>query len=288
MTSWKAQANTEGNATHCNTERDDDGNFFLYQQDHNNNPADAMACAGLNFSSFDDSGSDLDIYVPYTYDAVYVLAHALHDVIVDQALDPPFSNQTTEAETFGDALFEALIDISYTGITGTIEFSEGTGTDQHGRGDREVGVKYDVKNFNTGEFVDQDSSAGLVTVGSWDPTDEMQVCSSTDDTDCFTIQYSTNDNSVPSDEPDYKLFELGPRLAAFIIFLGTLLCALALACYYMLIAYHQERIIMLSQPYLCYVIITGGFVGGLDGIIHAFHPSEVIILFQFSFQFSFL
>jgi len=35
---------------------------------------------------------------------------------------------------------------------------------------------------------------------------------------------------------------------------------------------------MLSQPYLCYVIITGGLVGGLDAIVHGFHPSEVSVM----------
>eukprot|EP01129_Flabellula_baltica_P008338 TRINITY_DN3300_c0_g1_i1.p1 TRINITY_DN3300_c0_g1~~TRINITY_DN3300_c0_g1_i1.p1 ORF type:complete len:1002 (+),score=174.15 TRINITY_DN3300_c0_g1_i1:215-3220(+) len=79
--------------------------------------------------------------IAYTYDAVYVYARALHNLIENDSV--PFSLSST----FKSLLHTKIMETNFNGITGTITFDE--------NGDR-TGVPYDIYNFQTG---------GLINVG---------------------------------------------------------------------------------------------------------------------------
>ena len=73
----------------------------------------------------------------FAYDAVFAVAHALHELI----------EQRRRADIAGEELTEALLGIRFDGITGHVQFNKGSLTDGKGRGDRRGGVDYDLKNY---------------------------------------------------------------------------------------------------------------------------------------------
>eukprot|EP00966_Prymnesium_polylepis_P212276 4917253-Prymnesium_polylepis.1 len=64
---------TSGNGITCSEEVDDDGNL-LWAQDHDDNASTPLVCAGLNQSHSSP-------YDAFGYDAVFAIAHALHDLL---------------------------------------------------------------------------------------------------------------------------------------------------------------------------------------------------------------
>ena len=100
---------TEGGAAGCNLETDDDSPpNYLWAQDHDNNASTPLECAG---NDNQEEGS----YAPYSYDATYAIAYALHELIEVRGV-------TTVT---GDDLLEALLSsVSFAGVTGTIEFND--------------------------------------------------------------------------------------------------------------------------------------------------------------------
>ena len=110
--------------------QDDDGHA-IDLQDHDDDPATPPVCTKANV---DFSGDKLGSYVPYVYDAVFALAHAVHSAVF--AGKPPT----------GNTLLAELQNVSYTGgVTGTVAFGPGNG-------DRSGGGSYQIFNANGGEF----------------------------------------------------------------------------------------------------------------------------------------
>jgi hypothetical protein len=195
----------------CNDMTDDDGNY-LFKGSISPNPT-GTSCSGLNFTKFHVDGTNIDNFVSYTYDAVYALARAMHFVLYDQ--NKPFIT--------GKDLYSALINnVSFSGATGAVDFSNATTTDstRFGEGDRRTGVTYTILNFSP-EVYGRDPSgiSGFVTVGGW-TIEEGNV---------FTapITYNTFDNSVPSDLPPAIKLTMLPFQATILMCFGSILLLIA-------------------------------------------------------------
>ena len=164
----------------CSLQQDDDG-ANLWLQDHDSNESIPLACAS------DNDPHLIDPYGPYAYDAVFALAHVLHELIEVQRV-------TTIT---GTDLMAALVStVRFEGATGTVDFVDASSSSslKH-HGDRQSGVRYDLVNF-------QGSSAGLVRVGRWQPCREDLLCtwpSRWARVPGVPLVYSTADGTKPED-----------------------------------------------------------------------------------------
>eukprot|EP00966_Prymnesium_polylepis_P109119 2525141-Prymnesium_polylepis.1 len=112
---------TMGDGVSCNLQTDDEGQTFLYAQDHDNDPGTPIVCSGhhpILEGPADSSG----------YDAVMAVAHALHELI-------EVRQRTTIA---GSELLDTLIkQVSFDGASGYLEFNDAsTDPDRLYHGDR--------------------------------------------------------------------------------------------------------------------------------------------------------
>ena len=168
-----AEPSTTGDAGVCSAEMDDQGKF-LWAADHDEDGATPMECAG-------DDHSRVSFWAAYAYDAVYAMAHALHEVI----------NVRNRTEVVGSELLAALIErVRFDGVTGLVEFHDASAEpSREGHGDRQVGVSYTLFN-HIGD------SRGLVALGLWSPCavpscDWLERWRPTHGT---VLTYSTSDN----------------------------------------------------------------------------------------------
>ena len=109
----------------CSSEKDDEDVSYLWAQDHDHNASTPMRCAG-------DNPQREAHYDAFGYDAVFAIAHALHDLIEVQ-------NRT---EIVGSELLETLIKrVRFEGVTGLIDFHDASADpDRLYHGDRRVGT----------------------------------------------------------------------------------------------------------------------------------------------------
>ena len=99
-----------------------------------------------------DDPSKFNTYAPFAYDATFAVAEALHQLIEVEGADA----------TDGDALMRALLNVRFTGVTGSVEFYHDPigDPDLNYYGDRRVGVSYSVVNYQNGS---------LAAIGEWTP-----------------------------------------------------------------------------------------------------------------------
>jgi ABC-type branched-subunit amino acid transport system substrate-binding protein len=120
----------------CNQQADSFGNL-LFQRDHDEDPSTPDRCVGFDYSDI----NTVNAYLYYKYDAAYALARAAHKMVED-------GSTSFDGPTFMSTLKE----LSFTGISGTIEFES--------NGDRTVGVGFSVYNH--------DGEGNFGTIGGWE------------------------------------------------------------------------------------------------------------------------
>jgi hypothetical protein len=172
---------TAGEGELCSSETDDDGNL-LWAADHDHNESTPLLCAG-------DDPETQGSYDALGYDAVFAIAHALHDLIEVQNV----------TEIVGSELLESLITrVRFEGVSGTIGFYDAKADPSRlYHGDRRVGVSYTLYNWQT---LPQPAGAqGLVAVGTWSPckNDPCDWLSRWRRGSGVELIYSTPDNSLP-------------------------------------------------------------------------------------------
>eukprot|EP00966_Prymnesium_polylepis_P106343 2463186-Prymnesium_polylepis.1 len=158
----------------CSLEKDDDNSAYLWAQDHDNNASTPLRCNSGD-AHFDAFG----------YDAVFAVAHALHDLLEVQ-------NRT---EVVGSELLDTLIKrVSFEGATGFIDFYDASADpDRLYLGDRREGFSFELGNY-------VDLTEGFVTVGSWTPCSAAS-CSWAERWQPMRgvgLMFSTRDNSRPT------------------------------------------------------------------------------------------
>ena len=171
---------TDGINGACNMEQDDDGNL-LWAQDEDNNASTPISCAGYSVAQLSQDGM-LDAF---SYDAVFLVAHALHDLIEVQ-------NRTA---IVGSELLDTLIKrVRFQGVTGLVDLHDASADpDRVYHGDRRMGVSYNLLNYVS-------SAQGLVEAGSWTPCSDDGACDWSArwrPRPGVGLTYSTADNSQP-------------------------------------------------------------------------------------------
>ncbi|KAL1511659.1 hypothetical protein AB1Y20_004949 [Prymnesium parvum] len=128
----------------CSLEMDDDENAYLWVQDHDSTSSTPHACPGPMDRRYDAFG----------YDAVFALAHALHNLIEVQH----------RQEVVDRELLDALLyQVDFQGITGRVHFHDASSRpDKLHHGDR-AGATFELMNFDEEE-------PALLSVGVWSPS----------------------------------------------------------------------------------------------------------------------
>jgi ABC-type branched-subunit amino acid transport system substrate-binding protein len=122
---------TAGAGLTCSGATDSTGRF-LWQTDHDANASTPNVCAGFDFAALTEQNADA--YASFSYDATWAIAHAADKLLKLDATG--FSS---------DELKAALLDLSFEGATGTVEFDRGDSGTKMGQGDRKgTTARYDV------------------------------------------------------------------------------------------------------------------------------------------------
>lgn len=161
----------------CTLETDTEGGTLLWGGDHDGDATSAVRCAG-------DSAQTAASYDSFGYDAVFAVAHALHDLIEVQ-------NRT---EIVGSELLDVLIKkVRFEGLTGLVDFYDASADPARMyHGDRRVGISYRLLNYVSADT----PQAGI---GVWSPC-ASSPCGWSERWQAFpnvSMVYSTADNSKP-------------------------------------------------------------------------------------------
>ena len=128
MNRYRTLRNSIISNQNCLNETDDVGNYLWKQKMENGD----YLCTGVNFTSYYADGSNLQPHIPYAYDAVMVIAKALHIILYD----------LKQTSVDGDLLYKAICqNVSFQGVTGPINF---TRTLRVNSGERQVGIRYSI------------------------------------------------------------------------------------------------------------------------------------------------
>lgn len=165
------------------------------------------SCVGLNFSSFDPSGANINTYAPMAYDAVLTLAYGLDSLLqrngsagrdaffVELDAAGTISDDSTgeRKRVLGQQLYEYMVSVEFQGASGPVRFNQGeTIVDLEGnqqvnyrRGDRARTGGYSIWQYPV-------SSDGLVLkqVGNWTAAGSQVVVSN-------EITWATRDGRQP-------------------------------------------------------------------------------------------
>lgn len=265
VSDWMAQNDTivdkDTTSETChNNEKDDDGNFLLYKK---KNSKGVYKCTGIEFSKV-TSSSQIAPVAYFVYDSVLVLAkaigelYAVHNYVEGESM--------YNYETFGDILGYVITNnLTLTGITGNIQFRLGDSTG-YGFGDREVGTKLAVLNFQPSHYCSTTKEGGPVTIATWDNAVGYVPCTN----DC-TIIYSTSDNSAPTQKPPPIINTMAIGLQSAIIVMGVV-CVLQIVICFVFLYYNSSlRLVRSFQPVMLSLFLSGGvfscmrqFVGGSE------------------------
>ena len=252
---WRSQPDTvtisNGVRTCPNNTTDDDGGYFLYQDHPNANLSLPMQCTGLQFSAFQQDGSDIDPYVYYTYDSLYAIARAIHILLYDMK----------RSSVVGSELINVLINnVSFVGLTGPFSFNQGDSNsdDRYGRGDRISGIQYNVLNFHPDVYLSSaGADSGLVQVGLWSSESGFNVISGS-----APFVFNTDDNRPPPDMPPKipQRMPVGMKIAVWLA--GSLCLALALALFVFVIYNIRTGVMKAGQPVMLIIVLIGAGLGG--------------------------
>lgn len=253
MRRWKEQTYTglglRDGEVHCDVSRDDALSTFLYTSQTNQS-----LCAGLNFSTYESDGANLNPYAGLTYDATMLIAHGLH-VVIENGWD-----------VTGDNLLKAVFsNVSFVGVSGLIESYEGMASfGFYARGDREVGHHYRIMNFNADAYATAINDS-FVQVMVWSVEDGIQACD--DLTTCVDVIYNTADNFPALDTPPDIIIILSPAEKGILFALAAILFLTVIIYAAGTIYFRKTRLMKASQFDVVTVILLGGIFAGIRVII---------------------
>ncbi|KAK3258341.1 hypothetical protein CYMTET_32610 [Cymbomonas tetramitiformis] len=162
---WAAQpATVDAQTEECSGAVDDVGTpIWLWPYDD----ATQFYCSGAEVNASDP----YNVFAMLHYDTAQVVSRALHELVEVRG----------RIEIDGAELLEAMLEQSFTGLTGLVEFDSA--------GDRTGEVVYEVLKY-------ADSSSSSLTVATWSAANKYKECGQSLD-HCYPIEWLTGDGTVP-------------------------------------------------------------------------------------------
>lgn len=154
------------------------------QLNHDVNGATASICTGFEYSdATGDGAKPASGYAYFAYDAAYAFARAAHHALYDATT--PFTGsdfKTLEGKT---AIMDALKEITFAGVTGSISFEDDSG-------------EYTGDRLGSGNTVTNYDGIGFVTIGEW--TQATAFVWEAPYTGPSDMKWPTADNSKPKNK----------------------------------------------------------------------------------------
>ena len=250
MKSWNNQ-NYSGpsyqyNQYICNKLMDDSGEKYLYQN------SNGTICAGLNFTEYDFINKIPNPYSIMTYDATYTFAHGL-DLLLKSNLE----------FTIDNLMSLILLNISFTGVSGPIEFQKNKISNS---GSRKTGIFYKLVNYQSNQSILNVGS--FVTIGFWNEATNIQSCIGV--SDCATaVIYRTIDNQLPNQSKDIIYITLSKNVQDLLIFLTFFVGIIAISLGAFFFINQKHKLIKAAQPIMIGCIIFGQILAAIKILVVA-------------------
>jgi hypothetical protein len=279
LENWRNHEPTNGfidsNGTSvCNAAMDSYGSSYLYQF-YPNSTSRNPVCAGVDYSSYSSTFSDLLQEAIYAYDSTVSVAVGLHHLVHGAN-----NNQPTPTD-----LYSALLhDVSFEGLTGKVSFSTEMETDLFNIGGRATEILYDIVNYI-------ESEQAFVPILQWHSEDGFTSCEGFReyrvDNPCHQFEFQTK--GTPSDSPPPEVKEMPPSNQLVLRILsgvGLFSCAVVVL---IISLFSSRRLVKMSQPALANVKKFGIFLGFVRVLLASFEVSSgvctsILWLEHLSFQ----
>ena len=243
--------NADGSISCDANSLDDSGQFFLYSQRN----MQKTYCSGLNFSHFNSTGANIYPYAAHVYDAVYAIAYAVQHHLAD------FNKTTTQPS---DVYSYFLKGTNFNGASGSMAFTPGSKYyPYNNRGNREVGHKYLIYQFNEALYASTVNGSGAFgVIGVFDPRNVSRPCrpGSTLQSGevCNKVVYNTFDGSPPVNNDIYVSLAWSTQMCSF-VFAGILF---TLAAVFASLTYRFStfKVIHANQREMIYFVLLGAML----------------------------
>jgi hypothetical protein len=254
---FRNQPHTLGNGTHCDQLQDIDGNYV-------NQKADGSVCAGLNFSAFDVSGSDITADAFYAYDAVLTLAKSLHRYIhvehLESLIGTPYHYYY---------LMQSMNYVDFEGASGHVAFEPFPDRQNN---DRLVDILYEVVNFNPAAYdivSGTDPSMGFVRVGYVNTDTGFYPCEQDNEANCYEFVFRNNGDEPPPDRPVVELLHMAKPLKGLLCAFAALTLVVSVGLAVSLLIFRERRLIRILQPEFGAFVFIGCIILAVNAILSA-------------------
>jgi len=262
---YRAQSPTmyidDNDGKRCDDTKDDDGHTYYFKGYAKGLTSSKLTCAGIDYPSLAEDGSDIQDSAFYAYDAMVAMARALHVVYYKKQV----ANMT------GDDLKWAIIDdVQFQGAGSEVSFNRGgIGTDAYGQGDRWEGVHYEVLNFDPRQFhrYVRDGEEAWTVIGRWTHANQLILCEKYYDDQCARWVFNTDNGQPPVGEAPVLYVQMGNPSRIGLRFGGSISLALMVFLLLVVETCKETRLIKASQPTLMKIVLLGGFIACIRVII---------------------
>jgi hypothetical protein len=232
----------------CNNATDDRGHY-LYQVDHDEDPTTDDICAGLNYSAFEEDGSDIPHTAYHAYDATYTIAYGLHSLMQTHGVD--------KGDIDGNMLRQEILNyVEFDGATGDVSFSTRFEDDGFDVGSRNSGMMFHVYNYHNSFSTEE-----FQVVGEIHSEDGFETC------ETCSITWPSGTTKRPSDRPIPETVPIHFGLVALSVFFSVSCTTLVLVYATMYYVYRKSRLIKASQPPVSYIILFGCLLGAIRSLM---------------------
>jgi ABC-type branched-subunit amino acid transport system substrate-binding protein len=206
----------------------------------------------------------------YVYDAVYVLVNGITNYYLTNRIN---LNNKTIPFINGIELNKYIIkNTSFHGITGLIQLIEGLMfLNDYGSGDREVGVQFEVLNYqNINETV---QGMYFKRIGTFTPNQGIDYSS--------TIKWGTPYNEIPMDRPEPIVVNMSSSLKSFIMFMFICVFLSTSFVFVFVVMYQKSRLLKASQLPMLYIILISLYFAAARIVVSMFEVSSDLCITRY-------
>eukprot|EP01041_Mallomonas_annulata_P020776 gene20776-40663_t len=224
---YRAQKHTmdlQGDVPYCDHTKDDDNKEYLYMGHTDGNPKSPLACAGIDFDTLLEDGSEISDISIFTYDATMAMA------------------------------------LAFDSLSGPIHFNPGgPGIETYGPRDRLSGYDFMVYNFDPRSFhrkADSGATAWL-DEGIYTSSKTFEPCDKSADLSCSTCVFNTKDNRPPVDMAPVEEIQMGDVIRVGLRVGGAMALFLVMIFVIILELCADTKLVKTSQPMMMKSVLLG-------------------------------